>query len=185
MAQSKRTCESAYKDGFMAACAETDVGWLRKTDAERILSVRSQRHDYVNEISQGDTDTESLTKVFFPACQDYFKISKGLRGRLMSMPSYKMMSHEELEYQLATYTPLNKIAKKKRIKRKPAAELEPIPLSEYELDREQRVKRNHILMGDLGIPVMVQQQHPVKPKATQNRRGQNVTAESDHALRRR
>ena len=26
MAQSKRTCESAYKDGFMAAWAETDVG---------------------------------------------------------------------------------------------------------------------------------------------------------------
>ena len=43
------------------------AGWLRKTDAERILSVRSQRHDYVNEISQGDTDTESLTKVFFLA----------------------------------------------------------------------------------------------------------------------
>ena len=91
-----------------------------------------------------------------------------------------------MEYQLATYTPLNKTAKKKKIKRKPAAELEPIPvrylllffiplcfqfgfsisggsiillselsfvcavqLSEYELDREQRVKRNHILMGDL------------------------------------
>ena len=43
------------------------AGWLRKTDAERILSVRSQRHDYVNEISKGDTDTESLTKVFFLA----------------------------------------------------------------------------------------------------------------------
>ena len=26
MAQSKRTCESAYEDGFMAAWAETDVG---------------------------------------------------------------------------------------------------------------------------------------------------------------
>ena len=92
-----------------------------------------------------------------------------------------------MEYQLATYTPLNKTARKKKIKRKPAAELEPIPvhylllifictlcsvwfldiwrfgysferaefclcgvqLSEYELDREQRVKRNHIMMGKL------------------------------------
>ena len=96
MAQSKRTCESAYEDGFMAAWAETDVGeitahectsprwqlslslssprdllfaagWLRKTDAERILSMRSLRFDYVKEISQGDTDTESLTRVFFRA----------------------------------------------------------------------------------------------------------------------
>ena len=33
-----------------------------------------------------------------------------------------------MEYQLATYTPLNKTAKKKKIKRKPAAELEPIPV---------------------------------------------------------
>ena len=97
------------------------------------------------------------------------------------------MNCAAVEYQLATYTPLNKTAKKKKIKRKPAEELEPIPvhylllndifilisvwlldiwrfgysferaefclcgvqLSEYELDREQRVKRNHILMGDL------------------------------------
>jgi len=43
------------------------AGWLRKTDAERILSIRSLRFDYVKEISQGDTDTESLTKVFFRA----------------------------------------------------------------------------------------------------------------------
>ena len=43
------------------------AGWLRKTDAERILSIRSLRYDYVDEISQGDTDTESLTKVFFHA----------------------------------------------------------------------------------------------------------------------
>ena len=33
-----------------------------------------------------------------------------------------------MEYQLATYTPLNKTAKKKKIKRKPAEELEPIPV---------------------------------------------------------
>ena len=31
MAQSKRTCESAYKDGFMAAWAETDVGEITAT----------------------------------------------------------------------------------------------------------------------------------------------------------
>ena len=43
------------------------AGWFRKTDAERILSVRSQRYDYVNEISQDDTDTKGLTKVFFLA----------------------------------------------------------------------------------------------------------------------
>ena len=43
------------------------AGWLRKTDAERILSIRSLRFDYVNEISQGDADTENLTKVFFRA----------------------------------------------------------------------------------------------------------------------
>jgi len=94
--QMKRTCQSAYEDGFMAAWAETDVGeitthsctspcwqlrlslsspldlllfagWLAKTDAEHILSIRSLRFDYVKEISQGDTDTESLTKVFFRA----------------------------------------------------------------------------------------------------------------------
>ena len=33
-----------------------------------------------------------------------------------------------MEYQLATYTPLNKTAKKKKIKRKPAEELEPLPV---------------------------------------------------------
>ena len=94
-----------------------------------------------------------------------------------------------MEYQLATETPLGKTPKKKKIKRNPAAELEPLPgagslpasdlyfhfvfslgtfsisggsilllselsfvcwqLSEYELDREQRVKRNHIMMGEL------------------------------------
>ena len=43
------------------------AGWLRKTDAERILSIRSLRYDYVDETSQGDTDTESLTRVFFHA----------------------------------------------------------------------------------------------------------------------
>ena len=41
--------------------------WLRKTDAERILSIQSLRYDCVDEISQGDTDTESLTRVFFHA----------------------------------------------------------------------------------------------------------------------
>ena len=90
------TYESTYEDGFMAAWAETDVGeitayectsphcqlllslssprnllfasgWLRKTDAERILSIRSLRYEYVDEISQGDTYTESLVKVFFHA----------------------------------------------------------------------------------------------------------------------
>ena len=43
------------------------AGWLRKTDAERILSIQSLRYDYVDEISQGGTNTESLTRVFFHA----------------------------------------------------------------------------------------------------------------------
>jgi hypothetical protein len=43
------------------------AGWLRKTDTERILSIRSLRCDSVDEISQGDTDTESLTRMFFHA----------------------------------------------------------------------------------------------------------------------
>jgi hypothetical protein len=33
-----------------------------------------------------------------------------------------------VEYQLATETPLGKTPKKKKIKRKPAAELEPLPV---------------------------------------------------------
>ena len=33
-----------------------------------------------------------------------------------------------MEYQLATETPLGKTSKKKKIKRKPAAELEPLPV---------------------------------------------------------
>ncbi len=43
------------------------AGWLRKTDAERILSIQSPRYDSVDEISQGDADTESLTRVFYGA----------------------------------------------------------------------------------------------------------------------
>ena len=92
-----------------------------------------------------------------------------------------------MEYQIATETPLGKTSKKKKTKRKPAAELEPLgslpasdlyfhfvfslgslylavrfivlselsfvcwQLSDYELDREQRVKRNHIMMGELVV----------------------------------
>jgi hypothetical protein len=33
-----------------------------------------------------------------------------------------------VEYQIATETPLGKTSKKKKIKRKPAAELEPLPV---------------------------------------------------------
>ena len=38
------------------------------------------------------------------------------------------MNCAAVEYQLATETPLGKTAKKKKIKRKPAAELEPLPV---------------------------------------------------------
>ena len=83
-----------------------------------------------------------LTLLAARSCRDYFKISKGLRERLMSIPSYKMMTHKEresashlvcscfdlwialaVEYQLATETPLGKTPKKKKIKRKPYASL--------------------------------------------------------------
>ena len=149
-----------------------------------------------------------------------------------------------MEYQLATYTPLNKTAKKKKIKRKPAEELEPIPVHylllndifilisvwlldiwrfDYSFERAEfclccaaiRVRAGSRTASEAkshpdgrsgscyslsffqvfwfrwlwrsvqGIPIMVQQQHPVKPKAQPNRRGKNETAETDHAHRRR
>jgi len=157
---------------------------MRRSDAENILEVRTRRRDYVNEIKPAEISRKKLRELFFVACNDYFMISRGMRARFMSMPSYIVMTDEELEHQLATYMPANKtfIKKKQTKKRKADAALQSPPaLSEYELERQAKIKRNHLILVELGIKIIPEQQKPTPRKA----RGKYVRIVRDFALRRR